>query len=205
MKKMIEEGYRDAETLEAPDRRGCEAWLAKPALLERDANAEYAAVLEIDLAEIREPILACPNDPDDVKLLSEVAGDRIDEVFIGSCMTNIGHFRAAGRIFDKAPAIPGTRIWMTPPTKMDETQLMKEGYYAIFIPGRGARRDPRLLALHGQPGPGPARGDDHLDLDPELRRPDGRRGPGLPRLGRAGRRGRPQGRAALGRRSTSPS
>jgi aconitate hydratase 2/2-methylisocitrate dehydratase len=130
MKKMIESGYRDAETLK---RRieACEAWLAKPVLLERDRDAGYAAVLEIDLDEIREPILACPNDPDDVRTLSDVAGDRIDEAFIGSCMVNIGHFRAAGRIFDKAP-YPRTRIWITPPTKMDMIRLMREGYYSIF-------------------------------------------------------------------------
>jgi aconitate hydratase 2/2-methylisocitrate dehydratase len=130
MKKMIESGYRDADTLR---RRiaACQAWLDKPVLLERDKNPDYAAVLEIDLAEVVEPILACPNDPDDVKLLSEVAGDGIDEVFIGSCMVNIGHFRAAGRIFDKA-SYPKTRIWLTPPTKMDEIQLKKEGYYAVY-------------------------------------------------------------------------
>ena len=130
MKKMIDQGYLDAETLK---RRiaACEKWLEKPILLERDRNAEYAAVLEIDLAAIKEPILACPNDPDDVKPLSQVAGDRIEEAFIGSCMVNIGHFRAAGRIFDKA-AYPGTRIWITPPTKMDEIQLKKEGFYSIY-------------------------------------------------------------------------
>jgi aconitate hydratase 2/2-methylisocitrate dehydratase len=134
MAKMIEQGYGHAETLK---RRiaAVEAWLAKPALIERDAKAvdegAYAAVLDIDLAQITEPILACPNDPDDVKLLSEVAGDKIDEVFIGSCMTSIGHFRAAGKIFDKA-GYPATKIWLTPPTKMDESQLKKEGYYAIF-------------------------------------------------------------------------
>jgi aconitate hydratase 2/2-methylisocitrate dehydratase len=130
MEKMIEEGYRDAGTL----RRRIEAgrkWLDKPALLERDKNADYAAVLEVDLSLITEPILACPNDPDDVKLLSDVAGDRIDEVFIGSCMTNIGHFRAAGKIFDKAP-YSKTIIWLTPPTKMDASQLKREGYYSIF-------------------------------------------------------------------------
>ena len=130
MKKMIEQGYRDAETLMkriAADER----WLEKPELLERDKQAEYAAVLDIDLAEIKEPILACPNDPDDVRLLSEVAGDDIAEVFIGSCMVNIGHFRAAGKIFDKA-GYPKTRIWITPPTKMDEIQLRKEGYYGIY-------------------------------------------------------------------------
>jgi aconitate hydratase 2/2-methylisocitrate dehydratase len=130
MKKMIESGYRNAETLR---RRieACQEWLDKPSLLERDKNAVYAAVIEIDLAEIKEPLLACPNDPDDVKLLSEVAGDKIDEVFIGSCMVNIAHFRAAGKIFDKA-GYPKTRIWLTPPTKMDEIQLKKEGYYAIY-------------------------------------------------------------------------
>jgi aconitate hydratase 2/2-methylisocitrate dehydratase len=130
MKRMIAEGYQDADTLK---RRieSCEKWLAEPALFERDKNAEYAAVLDIDLAEIREPILACPNDPDDVKLLSEVAGDKIDEVFIGSCMTNVGHFRAAGKILEGAGYL-GTRIWLTPPTKMDQAQLMKEGYYAVY-------------------------------------------------------------------------
>ncbi len=130
MEKMIEEGYRDAETLK---RRvgACRAWLDKPALLERDRNAEYAAILEVDLSRITEPLLACPNDPDDIKPLSEVAGDKIDEVFIGSCMTNIGHFRAAGKIFDKAP-YPQTKIWLTPPTKMDAAQLKREGYYAVF-------------------------------------------------------------------------
>jgi aconitate hydratase 2/2-methylisocitrate dehydratase len=130
MKKMIDEGYQDAATLKRRT-EACEAWLAKPILLEPDKNAEYAEILEIDLADIPEPILACPNDPDDVRLLSEVAGDRIDEAFIGSCMVNIGHFRAAARIFDKA-AYPRTRIWITPPTKMDEIQLKKEGLYAVF-------------------------------------------------------------------------
>ncbi len=130
MEKMIASGYRDGETLR---RRidAARAWLAKPSLLAADPGAKYAAVLEIDLAEIKEPILACPNDPDDVKLLSQVAGDRIDEVFIGSCMVNIGHFRAAGRIWDKAP-YPKTRVWITPPTKMDEIQLKKEGFYSIL-------------------------------------------------------------------------
>lgn len=130
MKKMIESGYRDASTLERRI-KACEDWLKNPVLLKRDAGAEYAAIIEIDLAAIKEPILACPNDPDDVRLLSEVAGDRIDEVFIGSCMTNIGHFRAAARIFEKA-CYPVTRIWLTPPTRMDYTQLMKEGLFAAF-------------------------------------------------------------------------
>jgi len=130
MEKMIEEGYQSGETLK---RRvdACGKWLENPVLIRRDPHAEYKAVLEIDLEEIREPILACPNDPDDVRLLSEVAGDKVDEVFIGSCMVNIAHFRAAGRIFEGAgPA--KAKIWLTPPTKMDAAQLMREGYYAIF-------------------------------------------------------------------------
>ena len=130
MKKMIEQGYRDADTL-AKRIMACEMWLDRPVLLERDPAASYAAVLEIDLTDIKEPLLACPNDPDDVRPLSEVAGDRIDEAFIGSCMVNIGHFRAAARIFEKA-AYPATRIWITPPTKMDAFQLKKEGIYAVY-------------------------------------------------------------------------
>ncbi len=136
MEKMIEDRYQDAGALK---RRidACKSWLENPVLLRRDENAEYKAVLEIDLADIKEPIVACPNDPDDVKLLSEVAGDKIDEVFIGSCMTNIGHFRAAGKIFEGAGYLK-TRVWLTPPTKMDRAQLMKEGYFSIFA-GAGAR------------------------------------------------------------------
>ncbi|MDD8019719.1 MAG: bifunctional aconitate hydratase 2/2-methylisocitrate dehydratase [Acidobacteriota bacterium] len=130
MKRMIEAGYREAGTLEKRI-RACEDWIKNPVLLKRDAEATYAATLEIDLAEIKEPILACPNDPDDVKYLSEVAGDKIDEVFIGSCMTNIGHFRAAARIFEGA-AYPAARIWITPPTRMDQMQLKKEGLLASF-------------------------------------------------------------------------
>ncbi|UCE22664.1 MAG: bifunctional aconitate hydratase 2/2-methylisocitrate dehydratase [Candidatus Aminicenantes bacterium] len=130
MEKLIEDGYQDADTLK---RRiaACRDWLKNPVLLRRDETAEYAAVLEVDLAAIREPILACPNDPDDVKLLSEVAGDAIDEIFIGSCMTNIGHFRAAGKIFEGASYLD-TRVWLTPPTKMDRAQLIREGYYSIY-------------------------------------------------------------------------
>ena len=138
MEKLIEEGYQDAETLKRRIET-CKKWLERPALLQRDKNAEYARVLEIDLTAIKEPILACPNDPDDVKLLSEVAGDRVDEIFIGSCMTNIGHFRAAGRIFEGAGYLD-TRIWLTPPTKMDRAQLRKEGYYSLFT-GAGARTE----------------------------------------------------------------
>jgi aconitate hydratase 2/2-methylisocitrate dehydratase len=138
MQRMIEDGYQDADALK---RRieACREWLAKPVLLRRDAHPEYAAVLDIDLAEISEPIVACPNDPDDVKRLSEVAGDRIDEVFIGSCMTNIGHFRAVGRVFEGAGYL-NTRVWLTPPTKMDRIQLKSEGYYALFS-AAGARTE----------------------------------------------------------------
>jgi aconitate hydratase 2/2-methylisocitrate dehydratase len=108
-----------------------EAWLADPQLLEADDDAEYAAVIEIDLDQITEPILACPNDPDNVKLLSDEAGQPIDEVFIGSCMTNIGHYRAAAHVL-KGQGANAARLWVCPPTRMDEEQLKQEGYYAIF-------------------------------------------------------------------------
>lgn len=136
---MIEQGYGDMRTLERRA-QNMEKWLANPELLEADADAEYAAIIDIDLAEIKEPILACPNDPDDVKLLSEVAGAKIDEVFIGSCMTNIGHFRAAGKLLDGTDEELSTRLWIVPPTKMDEHQLMEEGYYSIFGK-KGARTE----------------------------------------------------------------
>ena len=130
MKWMIANGYEDARTL-GRRIKAMETWLAKPELLVPDADAEYAAVIEIDLADVKEPILACPNDPDDVKLLSDVAGDKIDEVFIGSCMTNIGHFRAAGKVLDGKSDIP-TRLWIAPPTKMDAMMLNEEGYYSVL-------------------------------------------------------------------------
>lgn len=131
LRSMIAEGYGDARTLE---RRAAnmEEWLAKPELMKADADAEYTAVIEIDLADVKEPIVCCPNDPDDAKLLSEVAGNTVDEVFIGSCMTNIGHFRAAGKLLDQYGGNISTRMWLAPPTKMDEHQLMEEGYYNIF-------------------------------------------------------------------------
>jgi aconitate hydratase 2 / 2-methylisocitrate dehydratase len=130
LKWMIADGYGDARTI-GRRIRAMEAWLANPKLMEADADAEYAEVIEIDLADIKEPLLACPNDPDDVKPLSEVQGTHIDEVFIGSCMTNIGHYRAAGELLKKVSSIP-TRLWIAPPTRMDEHQLMEEGYYAIY-------------------------------------------------------------------------
>ena len=130
MKNMIANGYEDKRTLQ---RRieAMEAWLAKPELLEADKDAEYAAVIEIDLADIKEPIVCCPNDPDDAKFMSEVSGTKIDEAFIGSCMTNIGHFRAAAKVLGGARDIP-VKLWVAPPTKMDESELIKEGHYATF-------------------------------------------------------------------------
>jgi aconitate hydratase 2/2-methylisocitrate dehydratase len=130
MKNMIADGYQDKRTLERRI-KAVEAWLAKPELLEADADAEYAAVIEIDLADLTEPVLCCPNDPDDAKLLSEVQGAKIDEVFIGSCMTNIGHFRAASKLLEGKRDIP-VKLWIAPPTKMDASELTKEGHYGVF-------------------------------------------------------------------------
>lgn len=130
MKNMIANGYEDAKTLQRRIEK-VEAWLADPQLLEADKDAEYAAVIEIDLADIKEPIVCCPNDPDDAKFMSEVAGTKIDEAFIGSCMTNIGHFRAAAKLLGGARDIP-VKLWVAPPTKMDQDELMKEGHYAAF-------------------------------------------------------------------------
>lgn len=131
MRWMIAEGYGDVRTLERRA-KAMEDWLANPQLMEADADAEYHKVFEINMSEIKEPILACPNDPDDVKLLADVAGTKIDEVFLGSCMTNIGHFRAAGEMLNKVKGAIPTRLWVAPPTKMDEDQLTSEGYYSSF-------------------------------------------------------------------------
>ncbi|BCX68268.1 bifunctional aconitate hydratase 2/2-methylisocitrate dehydratase [Pseudomonas izuensis] len=128
---MISVGYGDARTLERRA-QAMEAWLANPELLEADKDAEYAEIIEIDLAEIKEPVLCAPNDPDDARLLSTVQGQSIDEVFIGSCMTNIGHFRAAGKLLDQVKGELPTRLWLAPPTKMDAHQLTEEGYYGIY-------------------------------------------------------------------------
>ncbi len=130
LKNMIAQGYQDARSIERRIAR-MQEWLAKPTLLEADKDAEYAHVIEIDLAEIKEPILCCPNDPDDAKFLSEVAGTKIDEAFIGSCMTNIGHFRAASKLLEGRRDIP-VKLWIAPPTKMDQAELTKEGHYANF-------------------------------------------------------------------------
>ena len=128
---MVKEGYGDARTIE---RRidGMKEWLAAPTLIEPDADAEYFEVIEIDLNQIKEPIMACPNDPDDVKTLSDLSGTKIDEVFLGSCMTNIGHFRAAGKLLEKHEGELPTQLWVSPPTKMDQAQLTEEGYYDTF-------------------------------------------------------------------------
>ncbi|MCD2449118.1 bifunctional aconitate hydratase 2/2-methylisocitrate dehydratase [Methylicorpusculum oleiharenae] len=137
LKWMIAEGYGDTRTI---SRRinAMEEWLANPVLLKPDADAEYFEIIDINMSEIKEPLLACPNDPDDVKTLSDVAGTKIDEVFVGSCMTNIGHFRAAGKLLDNYKGELPTRLWMSPPTKMDQSQLVEEGYYGIF--GRSGAR-----------------------------------------------------------------
>ena len=136
LKSLLTRGYRDADAIRNRI-AAMEAWLAAPELLAPDADAEYKAVLDIDLNTITEPVLACPNDPDDVKLLSQVAGTAIDEVFVGSCMTNIGHFRALARILDNRPQV-GVRLWVAPPTRMDEEQLKSEGLYSIL--GRAGAR-----------------------------------------------------------------
>jgi len=130
LKWMISNGYEDVRTISRRI-KAMEAWLENPELLEPDADAEYAEIIEIDLNTITEPLLACPNDPDDIKPLSEVAGANVDEVFIGSCMTNIGHYRAAGKVLDGVTSLP-TKMWIVPPTRMDERQLMEEGIYNIF-------------------------------------------------------------------------
>jgi aconitate hydratase 2/2-methylisocitrate dehydratase len=133
LKWMIAEGYSDARTLRRRIEK-MEAWLTNPTLMEADKeeDCDYAAVIEIDMNEIKEPILCCPHDPDDAKLLSEVAGDKMDEVFIGSCMTNIGHFRAAAKLLDGFKGQLPAKLWIAPPTKMDQEQLTLEGIYATY-------------------------------------------------------------------------
>jgi aconitate hydratase 2/2-methylisocitrate dehydratase len=138
MQNMIAHDYQDQRALERRI-QAVQAWLAKPQLLQADKNAEYAAVIEIDLNQITEPIVCCPNDPDDAKTLSDVAGAKIDEAFIGSCMTNIGHFRAAAKLLGGQRDIP-VKLWVAPPTRMDRDELMKEGHYAAFA-AAGARTE----------------------------------------------------------------
>jgi len=177
-KWMISEGYGDVRTI---TRRidEMEAWLANPELLEADADAEYAEIIEIDLAEITEPLLACPNDPDDVKTLSAVAGQKIDEVFIGSCMTNIGHFRAAGKLLEKLESPVVTRLWIVP--------THRRGLLQHLRPHRCAHRDAGLLAVHGQPGARRGKFNGGVDLDTQLSessRQGRRRLPGIGGVGR---------------------
>ena len=138
---LISNGYQDARALERRAQK-MEAWLANPELLQPDKDAEYHTIIEVDISQITEPLLACPNDPDDVKTLSDpsIAGTKIEEVFLGSCMTNIGHFRAAGRLLEAHNAPVPTRLWVAPPTKMDKEQLIEEGYYSLFA-GAGARTE----------------------------------------------------------------
>merc|ERR1712048_610303 len=131
LKWMVAEGYSDARTLKRRIAK-MEAWLENPVLLEADPEAEYLESIDINMDDLKEPVLCCPNDPDDAKLLSEAAGQKIDEVFIGSCMTNIGHYRAAGKMLNKSEGQLPTRLWIAPPTKMDQEQLTKEGFYATY-------------------------------------------------------------------------
>jgi aconitate hydratase 2/2-methylisocitrate dehydratase len=138
MKNMVARGYQDARTILRRVAK-MEQWLANPVLMEADADAEYADIIEVNLSEIKEPIVAAPNDPDNVKLMSECAGDKIDEVFIGSCMTNIGHYRAAAKILESAGHVK-VRLWICPPTRMDEKQLREEGVYGVFA-AAGARTE----------------------------------------------------------------
>ena len=145
LKWMMSEGYGDVRTI-ARRVDAMQAWLDAPQLMQADADAEYFETIDIDLNTITEPILCAPNDPDDARLLSEVAGDKIDEVFIGSCMTNIGHFRATSRLLDKMGKVIPTRMWIVPPTKMDQAQLVEEGHYAIFARA-GARTEPPGCSL----------------------------------------------------------
>ncbi|MCK7501429.1 MAG: hypothetical protein MZW92_73685 [Comamonadaceae bacterium] len=193
MKKMIADGYQDARTLERRI-KAMEAWLANPQLLEADADAEYAAVIEIDLADDQgADRSACPNDPDDVKLLSEVAGTKIDEVFIGSCMTNIGHFRAAGQAARAASATSRSQLWIAPPTKMDAERadrgrLLRRLRHA---PARASRCPAARLCMGNQAQVREGR-DGGLHLDPQLPEPPGQEHQRVPRPRPNWRRSRSQ-------------
>jgi aconitate hydratase 2/2-methylisocitrate dehydratase len=198
MKNMIADGYADKRTLERRI-KSVEAWLAKPTLLEADKDAEYAAVIEIDLNELKEPVLCCPNDPDDAKLLSDVAGTKIDEAFIGSCMTNIGHFRAAAKLLGGQRDIP-VKLWVAPPTKMDQQRADQGRPLRRLRHRRCAHRDAGLQPVHGQPGPGARRRHGGVHLDAQLPEPPGQEHQRVPRLGRAGRHRLQAGQAAHRRR-----
>ena len=198
LRGLVDAGYQDARTLE---RRALsmERWLSDPHLLQADADAAYAATIDIDMSSITEPLLACPNDPDDVRPLSEVAGRIIDEVFIGSCMTNVGHFRAAGTLLAATTGPVPTRLWMAPPTKMDEAQLHDEGYYGTYA-AAGARTEiPGCSLCMGNQARVAPRSNRRFDVDPQLRQSDGSRRSGLSRICRTGRRGRHQRASPVGR------
>ncbi len=184
LKWMIATGYSDVRTIK---RRiaAMEAWLADPQLLKGDADADYAAVIEIDLADIVEPIVACPNDPDDVKTLSDVAGAKIDEVFIGSCMTNIGHFRAASKLLEGKRDIP-VKLWVAPTDQDGRQATDRRGPLRRARFGRRPHGNARLQPLHGQPGTGERGRYRVLYQHPQLPEPPGQEQQRLPRLGRTG-------------------
>jgi aconitate hydratase 2/2-methylisocitrate dehydratase len=177
MKWMIAEGYDDKRAL-GRRVKAMEAWIANGTLLAPDADAEYAAVIEIDLADVKEPILACPNDPDDVKVLTEVAGEKIDEVFIGSCMTNIGHFRAAGKVLEGKTDIP-TRLWIAPADQDGRHDPQRRGLLRHPRQVRRAHGNARLQPVHGQPGADQEGQHGGIDLDPQLPQPARHRHPRL--------------------------
>ena len=182
LKWMIASGYSDVRTIERRI-KAMEAWLADPVLMKADADAEYAAVIEIDLADVHEPIVACPNDPDDVKTLSDVAGATIDEVFIGSCMTNIGHFRAASKLLENKRDIP-VKLWMAPPTKMDAQAADRRGPLRRAGQCRCPDGDAWLQPVHGQPGTGEGRRNGVQHLDAQLPQSAGQELQRLPGVGR---------------------
>ena len=177
LKNMVARGYGDARTILRRVRK-MEDWLADPHLLKADADAEYADVIEVDLDQLTEPIVAAPNDPDNIKLMSECAGDPIHEVFIGSCMTNIGHYRAAAKIIEGA-GVAKAKLWIAPPTRMDEQQLRAEGIYEIFKATGCANRNSRMFSLYGKSGASRRWRNGVFDLDPKLQQPDGQRRTGL--------------------------
>ena len=185
MKNMIADGYAGRAHAGAPHRGGRGLARQARSCCEADADAEYAAVIEIDLADIKEPVLCCPNDPDDAKLLSDVAGTKIDEVFIGSCMTNIGHFRAAAKLLEGKRDIP-VKLWVAPPTKMDASRADQGRPLRRLRHRRRAHRDAGLQPVHGQPGAGARRRDGGVHLDAQLPQPPGQEHQRVPGLGRAG-------------------
>ena len=198
VRQLVDAGYQDARTVE---RRGkaMEAWLAKPTLLQADPGATYAAVIDIDASSITEPLVACPNDPDDVRRLSEVEGRPVDEVFIGSCMTRVGHFRSAGSLLAAHDLPVSSRLCDHATDQTGPGGAAGRGLLQQVRRRPGTNRDTGLLALHGQPGSGEPRVDGGIDLYPELRQPYGEGRPGLPGVGGAGDRSRHSRSPAVGR------